>query len=304
MRGIRVLFAAGLSALSALAAPCGEAASPAPAAAYLADVTTIAMTSSVSHRAYQISIALPSNYAPGHAPYAVLFAADANAQFGTIVETARLLSLGGLIPPLVVVGIGYANPGQGYVASFAPRSLDLTPTVSAKDLAYLENFAHAVDFPVPTATGGADEFLTFLRGELVPYIEAHYNVSHQDRAWLGHSYGGLFGAYALLHNDGLFQRFVIGSPSLFYDDGAIFRAEESYAATHKAMPARLYLSVGAEEENDGDDRMVGNLAHLAAQLRQRHYDGLTVESEIFNGETHASVIPLTIFKGLRSIYGR
>src|SRR5579864_2232255 len=36
-------------------------------------------------------------------------------------------------------------------------------------------------------------------------------VNPSERAWFGHSFGGLFGLYALFHNDGLFQRFVIGS---------------------------------------------------------------------------------------------
>jgi len=42
-------------------------------------------------------------------------------------------------------------------------------------------------------------------------IQKKYNVSHDDRAWFGHSLGGLFGIYAMLNNDGLFRRFLIGS---------------------------------------------------------------------------------------------
>ena len=45
-------------------------------------------------------------------------------------------------------------------------------------------------------------------------IERNFNVS-EDRAWYGHSFGGLFGLYALFHNDGPFKRFIIGNPSIW-----------------------------------------------------------------------------------------
>jgi len=58
--------------------------------------------------------------------------------------------------------------------------------------------------------------LAFIRDELVPSIEAKYNVSAGDRAWGGYSLGGLFGLYALLNDGSPFQRFLIGSPSTLY----------------------------------------------------------------------------------------
>src|SRR5689334_4483164 len=104
---------------------CGCATRPVPRAAipapYLADVSTWLAKSAQSKRTYQISVALPNGYATDHEPYPVLFAADANGEFGTLVETARGLNWWKQIPGLVIVGIGYANPGQGFKASFAPR---------------------------------------------------------------------------------------------------------------------------------------------------------------------------------------
>jgi len=47
------------------------------------------MTSEASKRVYQISVALPDSYSAQHEPYPVLYAADANSEFGTVVETAR-----------------------------------------------------------------------------------------------------------------------------------------------------------------------------------------------------------------------
>ena len=194
-----------------------------PKAAYLADVTSSVIKSSATGRSYQISIALPAGYSKQHAPYPVLYAADANVQFGTLVETARVFAE---IPELVIVGIGYPDSPQGF--AWVPRALDLTV---------------APDPKAPGASGGAPEFLKFIRNDLIPHVEGAYNVS-QDRAWFGHSFGGLFGVYALLNNEGLFRRFIIGSPSFWQGSQIISAAEKAFAATGKPLPAKVFFSVG------------------------------------------------------------
>jgi predicted alpha/beta superfamily hydrolase len=81
--------------------------------ALLTDSKSWIMTSA-SKRTYQISVDLPDGYSKELAPYQVLYAANANAEFGTIVEAARLGSFAKEIQDLVIVGIGYPNPGQGF----------------------------------------------------------------------------------------------------------------------------------------------------------------------------------------------
>ena len=50
-------------------------------------------------------------------------------------------------------------------------------------------------------------------------------------------------------------------------------------------------------------RMVSNLRDLDATLRSRSYDGLTLTTHLFEGETHLSVVPATISRGLRVVFG-
>ena len=60
--------------------------------AVLTDTKSWIMTSAVSNHTHQISVALPDGYTKDHPVYPVLHSADANAEFGTVVETARLAS--------------------------------------------------------------------------------------------------------------------------------------------------------------------------------------------------------------------
>jgi hypothetical protein len=71
-----------------------------PFAGALADTQSRNLTSTVTGRTYQISVSLPENYATSTETYPVLYAVDANTQFGTVVETARRLRRFEMVPEL------------------------------------------------------------------------------------------------------------------------------------------------------------------------------------------------------------
>jgi len=75
--------------------------------AYVAGTESRVMTSSKTGRPYQVSVALPRGYEASSASYPVLYALDANGEFGIVVETARLLQLeGGMSLRLLKFGGG------------------------------------------------------------------------------------------------------------------------------------------------------------------------------------------------------
>ena len=277
---------------------------------FLADTESWVMTSSITKRTYQISVALPAGYKKENQPYPVLYGADANTEFGTLVETARIMRLEKLIPDLVIVGMGYVTIRQGWEE--ASRAVDLTPTEDqgwVREMRESAKGSQEVGMPAFEGSGGGAGFFRFIREELIPSIENKYNVSHEDRAFYGHSFGGLFGLHALLNNEGTFRRFILGSPSLWWDSRVTFAHEEAYAAKHKVLPARVFLSVGLLEERDGDEQLaklaqVKNLREFIEVLKHRGYEGLELQTRFFEDETHTSVIPATISKGLRFIYAK
>jgi predicted alpha/beta superfamily hydrolase len=106
-------------------------------------------------------------------------------------------------------------------------------------------------------SGGGPKFRDFLERELIPWVDREYRTVPGDRTLVGHSYGGLFSSWVLVTKPELFQRYVVVSPSLWYDDHLVSGLEERYAASHRRLSARVYLCVGSRE---GDHRdMVGDL---------------------------------------------
>ena len=93
---------------------------------------------------------------------------------------------------------------------------------------------------------------------------------------MGHSYGGLFGAWTLLTSPSLFRRYIIVSPSLWYDDRLPARLERALAAKQPRLDARVYMGVGDSE----DPQMPADVRSMAAQLRRHKYAGLALSADV------------------------
>jgi hypothetical protein len=84
----------------------------------------------------------------------------------------------------------------------------------------------------------------------------------------------------------------------------MFDYEAAYAAGHTDLPVTIFLSVGALEAifEPGFAAMVSNVAKLTETLTSRNYPSLNLISHIFDNETHLSVIPATMSRGLRAVF--
>jgi predicted alpha/beta superfamily hydrolase len=255
---------------------------------------------------YNILVSLPSypNYAESNERYPVLYVLDPNMLFGWIAalvrESALLSAVGyptaGFVPPnLIVVGIGY--PMTLYrqpKLAFSLRTRDQTPT-NVPDM----------DKVWGGPSGGAKNFLRFIRDELMPCINSNYRTDPTDSTIVGHSFGGLFALYVLFHEPDAFRRYVASSPSLWWDKKVTFEYEREYASKHTELSARLFLSAGATEELEYEEaHMTSNLKEFAEILRQRNYVGLDWKSHIFEDEGHLSVEGAAVCKGISSVFSK
>ena len=242
-----------------------------PFAGALADTQRRNLTSEITGGTYQISVALPENYASSNKTYPILYAVDANAQFGTVVEAARLLRLDETVPELVIVGIGY--PVGRFTNASELRAVDIC------------------------GRGDREAFLEFIRQELIPLVESEFRVNSAGRALYGHSCGAGFALHALLEGEGTFERVIAASPGT----RSALQLESAYAESHDSLRAQLFLSSGLLSEGFWPEDVPG-IKELVTILESRNYKELQVKTAYFENETHMSVIPAAISRGLRAIY--
>ena len=225
---------------------------------------------------FHVFISLPNSYSDSEKNYPVLYVLDGDIAFGMAASIARYLQIGENIPELIIVGIGYG-------------SLDN----SAAD-------KRRRDYR-PVASGGAENFLKFLNDELIPFIDASYRTIPEDKTINGYSIGGLFGLYTLFTRPETFSRYIIGSPSLTWDNYSVFDYEESSYDRIGEMKINIFISVGSEES---DEKYFDPIDKLVTKIQERNYSGLNLEAKVFDGSTHLMGPPESLTHGLISVFGR
>jgi predicted alpha/beta superfamily hydrolase len=247
--------------------------------------------STLYDRDYLLSVSLPQDYdAAGDKTYPTLYILDGNMYFETAVQSYQVQTLGTDVPPMIIVGIEY--PTDSIDAWLVRRAIELTPSNNTEfDTQYTEQYK------TPTKSGAADTFLKVLAKEIIPFVNRNYKTSDK-KALFGHSLGGLFATYSLLQPQPLFDEYLISSPSLWWDDEMIFKHEESYLRDNQDLSARVLLSVGSLE----GPLMVPPMQKMGDILKSRNFKSLDITTHVFDNETHLSVQPGTLSRGLRAIF--
>lgn len=253
-------------------------------------------------RPYRIFLAWPDTPMPQEG-WDVVYLLDGNAWFGTLVDSLRMRARRPEVTgvrPAVAVGIGYPTDD---IIDVSRRRYDLTPPCSSGAEGDQD-------------TGGADAFLDFLNCELRPLIEARFGLANPRRVLFGHSFGGLFVLHTVLTRPSAFAAYAAASPSLWFDNRALLRA---YVAVRPVLTVPLMIAVGALEEPVADaacradcessdrtasDRealeraMIANARTMAEYLQRSTDPGPEVQLHIFEGENHASVVPVALGRAL------
>lgn len=175
------------------------------------------------------------------------------------------------------------------------RSRDYTPSIPVRSSP--EEYTGA-------RYGEAEAYRTYLERQVLPLIASRYNADMRRTVFVGHSHGALFGSYVLLTRPDMFSAYVVGSPSLWFDNHAIRKIEETYAADNRALPARVMMYAGEFETRGDGPRyftsvdLVGDMQRFEQRLASRDYEGLTIESAVLPGEDHLTVFPALVSRGL------
>ena len=243
------------------------------------------LRSAVNGIEYLLYIALPPGFDDtGNSHHPLLVLLDADYSFPIAHGIVGHLRDRNDLPELIVVGIAYAGPP----AYRLNRTRDYTPTRVVEG-------GYGPD--IQRHSGGAAAFAEVIERELLPYLRARYRA-RGPRVLVGHSYGGLFGAWALLERPGLFDGYILASPSLWYDDHLLLRREAASTAAQRNQRTRVYAATGALEINAERD-MPGDLRRFSARLERERYPHLDLRTEILDDETHNSVFPRALSNGLR-----
>ena len=241
---------------------------------------------------FRIDVSLPYGYEQTKQSYPVIYLTDGDMTFGFVTGNMRMLQAGVELPLAILVGIGYEVPNPLSVVYL--RARDLTPTVD-KGYEERQRASPLVPWPEEIHLGGAEKFLSFIDHELKPFIDSHYRTKPEGQTLIGYSLGGLFAFYVLMNHTDSFDRYVISSPSLYWDQDLCFKHEAAYSTSHKDLPKAVFMSFGSLEPRAGD------MKRMVDRLNSRNYPNLRIGSHVFDDETHLSVVGASINRGLQFV---
>ena len=291
----------GIALLTTAASASAQTASTAAPAPFVLDNTEVRdIRASALKRDYQVYVALPDSYRDSTKNYPVVFVTDANYAFPIVRNISQRLTKHAGMEETIVVGLSYAKGDTGMFS----RRRDYTPTVPRKH-------DYRSDMPGrKVALGEAPAYARFLADQVLPLIAKNYRADMKRKFFVGHSYGSLLGLQILFSEPRMFEHYILGSPSLWYDGGVMFDRLETYGERHRDLQANVFFGVGGLErlapgkkrsraEEDAD--MVADLRDFDAALKAHRYPNLRTQVKVFADEDHASVFPLVLTHGLRAV---
>ncbi|WP_227496624.1 alpha/beta hydrolase [Massilia litorea] len=284
----------------ALLAAAGAASAQTPVPYTLENTEVRELHARKLKRDYQVFVALPDSYQGSTRSYPVVFVTDANYAFPIARNITQRLTKHAGMEETIVVGLSYAKGDTGVYS----RRRDYTPTVPRKH-------DYRSDMPGRNvALGEAPAYARFIADEVIPLIAKHYRADMKRKFFVGHSYGSLLGLQILFSEPRMFEHYILGSPSLWYDGGVMFDRLETYGERHRDLPANVFFGIGALErlapgkkrsrDEDNAD-MVADLRDFDSALKAHRYPGLHTQVKVFAEEDHASVFPLVLTHGLRAV---
>jgi predicted alpha/beta superfamily hydrolase len=230
--------------------------------------------SNVLNETRALLIATPEGYDQETDRYPVLYVLDGDENFVQAVGIVRSLAGSDRIPPMLVVGIANTE-----------RTRDLTPPTQVE----IEN-------RFLPKNGGADTFLRFISGELIPYVDEHYRT-RPYKILVGHSAGGLFAIYALASSPTLFNAYIAIDPMLSWNnDATVTKLGTVFKDTQK-LSSDLYITA----TDEGGSALSADYK-LCGILNQRTPREFRWTFKQMPGETHTSIPHQSIYSGLDYIF--
>ncbi len=233
-----------------------------------------------------LNIYLPDGYDSKNAnKYAVIYVLDGTAteDFIHITGLVNYFTFPWIdrIPNSIVVGIANVDRKRDFTSP---------PTVKAIQDRY------------PTA-GGSENFINFIEKEVQPFIEKKFNTN-SDKTLIGQSLGGLVATEILFKKPHLFNKYIIISPSLWWNDGELLKYDSAILKEDYKEEKSIYIGVGKEGLGPIFDNHVMEVDANILFDKIKYGKSKTIKSvfDYLPDEDHATVTHPAVFNAFKLLY--
>ncbi|AWK04883.1 esterase [Flavobacterium crocinum] len=233
-----------------------------------------------------LNIYLPEGYNPSESEkYPVIYLLDGSAD-EDFIHISGLVQFNSFewinqVPKSIVVGIATVD-----------RRRDFTfPTTIEND---------KTRFPT---TGHSDKFIAFIEKELQPFIDKKYKTS-ESKTIIGQSLGGLLETEILLKKPFLFNKYVIVSPSLWWNNGSLLDLDSEILKENFKQQTDIFIAVGKEGLTPTEIPRVMEVDAnvLAEKIKASKSKNIRVYFDYFPEENHGTILHPAVGSSFKFFY--
>ncbi|HET9487328.1 MAG TPA: alpha/beta hydrolase-fold protein, partial [Chryseosolibacter sp.] len=220
----------------------------------------------------KIQVIMPKDHqADSKEKYEVLYVLDGEWYMEQIPFIYNFTVNSGYAPPCIIVLLPntYVNGENLRDRDFSPTRINNVPSL-----------------------GGADNFHSFLKNELIPYIENKYPASGL-RSLVGSSFSGLFSVYSFVKDPELFQSFVASDPNLNWDKNYVTKLAAEKLGKFSERSGTLFIAGLTHSFRDM------GIAAFDSVLRAKAPASIHWQCLPYPNETHYSVQHKAFYDGFR-----
>ena len=233
-----------------------------------------------------LNIYLPEGYNPSeNIKYPVIYLLDGSADedFIHITGLVQFNSFEWInqVPKSIVVGIATVD-----------RRRDFTfPTTIESDKSRFPSGGHS------------DRFIAFIEKEVQPFIEKRYKTN-DSKTIIGQSLGGLLETEILFKKPFLFNKYVIVSPSLWWNNGSLLDLDSEILKEDFKQQTDIYIAVGKEGLTPTTIPRVmevdANL--LTEKIKKSKSKNIKVYFDYLPDENHATILHPAVSNSFKIFY--
>lgn len=237
---------------------------------------------------FHISVQIPLDYQKNISKhYGVIVLTDANFYFPMLAPILHQYEKGGLLPPLILVGVGY-------------KSLNLMNSLRVRDYLYPKS----IPSDEIKAPGGAQRYYNFITHELLPKIDSNFRTEIHNKILLGHSFGGYFSLFSLQQqlkqNRDDFKGFVAASPTLWYNNNYLFKLPGQLKDSLFKDTTTLYLTAGQLETPR--EWTIDPVQKMSKHLIANKLTKLRLNTVVYNNLEHMDAGLISFLNGIENMY--
>ena len=236
---------------------------------------TISIQSDILKEERVLNVYLPQDYsADGSKTYPVIYLLDGSKD-EDFIHVAGIVQFGSfswvnMLPETIVVGIANVD-----------RKRDFTyPSQNSLD---------QEEFPT---SGKSAHFIQFIEKEVQPFIAANFKTS-DEKTLIGQSLGGLLATEILFKKPELFDKYIIVSPSLWWDDEKLLNVATPSFTSSKS----IYIVGGKEGEV-----MERTAKALYTKLKQQKDKKTHLFYEFLADKDHGDALHIAVYHAFEKIF--